>query len=114
VELEPGNVYRRYVADDLVDIEVLGHVAPEPFAFRAEWLGLLLAGLLGAAAVLAWRRGPSGKAKAPRAPRSREELVLAIARLDEEFEGGGEASPETRESYQSKRQRLLAELRRRS
>jgi hypothetical protein len=112
VEMEPGNVYRRYFAENLLDTEVQAQVAPEPTTFRAEWLGLFLAAVLGAAGVFGYRRRGISADVAEAAPRrTREEVVLAIAHLDEAFEEGGGSSPEERASYESTRSELLAELR---
>ena len=113
VELEPGNVYRRYVADNLLDSKIQGRVAPEPWTFKAEWVGLFLAFLFGAAGVFAYRRrGTIEEGREPVQARDREEIILAIARLDEEFEGEG--ASEARGPYEAKRRELLSELRRRS
>jgi len=115
VEMEPGNVYRRYVAENLLDTEVQAEVAPEPIAFRAEWLGLLLAAVLGAAGVFGYRRrGQSTEVTSHAPKRTREDIIVAIAHLDEAFDRGGEASMEGRASYESKRSDLLAELGRRN
>jgi hypothetical protein len=105
VELEPGNVYNRFVGDSIQDSSIEASVVPEPFQFRAEWLGLLLAAILGGAGVFAYRRKgsrgtgePSGKG-----PETREGLIQAIARLDEGFQGVQDPSEETRSEYSARR-----------
>ena len=45
---------------------------------------------------------------------NREELLTAVALLDEEFARGEDPTPEAREAYHARRERLLTELRRRS
>jgi hypothetical protein len=112
VELEPGNVFKRFAGEGLQDTVVRGTVAEEPWRPGAEGLGLLLAGLLAGAAVYAVRvRGGAGREEVP-ATRSRETLLLAIAKLDEEYESGTDPDPRRRERYASRRRKLLAELHR--
>ena len=114
VELEPGNAFRRYSAENLVDSEVRAQVAPEPWTLPAEWLGLMVTGLLGAAGILGYRR--RGRVAEDRRPSSekpsREQLLNTIARLDEEFQRKGDDSVRTRQRYEEKRGELLARLKR--
>ena len=112
VELEPGNVYRRYVAENLLETTIQASVAPEPWSLSAEWVAILLAGLLGGAGVYAYRRRspPSTEVSAPDAASTREELVLAVAELDEAFAAAGDESPAARGRYQRKREQLLDQL----
>jgi hypothetical protein len=116
LELEPGNVFRRYAGNDLRDAEVLGRVRAAPFRFRAEWIGLLLAAVLGGAGVFAYRaRGPKrGETAQGGAPPRREDLVLAIARLDEAFQEGKDLTQEDSDEYLARRRALLDQLKRRS
>jgi hypothetical protein len=116
VELEPGNVYRRYAGDSLSNTQIQAAVAPEPWVFPAEWMGLLLAVLLGAVGVYGLRRRGQGSRSSPVPEQQwgRDELVLAIARMDEAFERDPEPSPEARTAYEARRLALLSELRRSS
>jgi hypothetical protein len=113
VELEPGTVFRRYSGDGFLDTGIQAQVAPERWSFRAEWLGLLLAGLLGAAGVYGFRRR-SARLQPPGVPEPsrREELLLAIARLDEEFGGMENPSDADAEAYRARRRKLLSQLKR--
>ena len=114
VELEPGNAFRRYAADNLLDIEVRSEVAPEPWSLPAEWLGLLLAGLLGAAGIFGYRRrgrDVSGKA-ASSGGFSRDKLLLAIAILDREFQGKEDRSTSEQAEYEAERKDLVSSLKR--
>lgn len=116
LELEPGNVYRRYAGDSLSDTQIQAAVAPEPWAFPAEWLGLLLAVILVAAGVYGFRRRGRSLQPPPLPGKQggRDEIVLAIARLDEAFERNPEPSPEARSAYEARRRALLSDLRRSS
>jgi hypothetical protein len=111
VELEPGTVFRRYSGDGFLDTGIQARVAPDRWSFRAEWLGLLLLGLLGAAGVYGFRLR-SARPRAPQAqePSRREELLLAVARLDEEFAGLEDPSEGAAETYRARRGKLLSQL----
>jgi hypothetical protein len=119
VEMEPGNTFRRYVGDALEDTEIRAQVAPEPWSLSGEWLAVALAALLGAAGVFGLRR----RRAATRTPEpatkgetgmSRDQLLLAVARLDEEFQALSDPPEAIRLQYRDRRSRLMAELRRRS
>jgi hypothetical protein len=114
VELDPGNVFRRYAADNLRDMEVVATLAPEPWSLPAKWLGLAVAGLLGAAGIFGYRR--RGRViQAERVStegRSREDLLLGIAKLDEDFFGGKDPSAQARARYENERKKLLSRLKR--
>jgi hypothetical protein len=112
VEMEPGNVFRRYVGEELGDAMIEAHISPPGWRPRAEWLGILLAGLLAAAGVVALRRTTSGRRRASSEvrKRSREEVLVAIAQLDEEFSRRSSPDSDARRRYDSRREELLAEL----
>ena len=114
VELDPGNVFRRYAADNLSDMEIVATLAPEPWSLPAEWLGLAVAALLGAAGIFGYRRRgevirPEG---VPSDEGSREHFILGIAKLDEDFQGGEDHSARARARYEAERKRLLSKLKR--
>ncbi|HJR45466.1 MAG TPA: carboxypeptidase-like regulatory domain-containing protein [Actinomycetota bacterium] len=89
-----GTTYRRFTSESDLD-----PADPVQILIVAEGsAGILLLAGLGAGlaililiAVLAFRRTKKGKQAVPRAPipRSRDEILAAIARLDAEFEAGG-------------------------
>jgi hypothetical protein len=114
VELDPGNVFRRYAADNLRDMEVVATLASEPWSLPAEWLGLAVAALLGAAGIFGYRRRGMGLRLdgGPTEGSSREQLLLSIAKLDEDFEGGEDRSARARAEYGAERKRLLSRLKR--
>ncbi len=113
VQMDPGNVFDRWVGENLEDVEIQATVQAAPFQFRAEWLGLILAALLGGAGIFAFRsrrmEEEEEPATAPERP-SREELILAIAQLDEAFQASEDASEEARARYQARRTDLLTQL----
>ena len=118
VELEAGNRFRRFAADNLLDSEVRSRIAPEPWSLRPEWIALLMAGLLGIAGVVGyrWRGGAPARDSVPESsppiPASREDILLAIATLDEGFQASGEQVGEALDQYERQRNHLLSQLRR--
>jgi len=116
MELEQGNVFKRYEGLNFQDAQVSGRILAEPSPFRAEWIGLFLAALLGGVGVFAFRlRRPQKNVVEPAAEvRERASLVTAIAQLDEAFQSSGDRAPEARTRYQARRERLLGQLKQRS
>jgi hypothetical protein len=114
LELEPGNVFKRYSATNLTDTRVEARVMAGPFRFRAEWLGLVLAAVLGGAGVFAYRirRPLEGGTAGPRPPTGRKALILAIAQLDEAFDEGEGHTQEDRAEYLARRRALVERLKR--
>ena len=115
VEAEAGNAFRRYAGENLSDTEVRGRIASEPWHLPAEWLGLIMAGLLGVAGVVGYRRrdaAPPGEA-VPSRERARERLLLTIAQLDEEFQGrAADGATSAGKKYAARRKELLSKLKR--
>lgn len=116
LELEPGNLFRRFAGDGLVDSEVQVLISAEPWTFPAEGLGLLLAALLVAAGVYGYRRRSSSVpgSPTPTGPSTRAEFLEAVAVLDEEFGRRDQVTPQARRKYEDQRKQLLDELKRRS
>lgn len=115
VELEPGNTFRRYEGVNLSNTEIQARVQAAPFEIPAAWLGVILAGLLGAAGVFAYRRRrshPLSVEDGGPAHERRQDLLLAIARLDENFKDGEEGSSDQRRRYEERRKALLDRLKR--
>jgi hypothetical protein len=115
VELEPGNVFRSYGADNLQAPQVEVRVVADPMEIPAAWIGLFLAAVLGGIGVWGYRRGGDQQSPEPgveRAGRSRSDLLLAIARLDEAHHALQEPTEEEEGDYRSKRAILLSELKR--
>jgi hypothetical protein len=113
LELEPGNVFRWYAGEGFLDAEIASQVAPEAWSLPAEWLGLLLAGVLGAAGVYGFRRRRSGiRESVEESPLPRDRLLVAIASLDEAFSRMDSPTPQALTAYQAERAKLLEELKR--
>jgi hypothetical protein len=118
VELEPGNTFRRYSAEGLADTEVRAQVAADPWSLPAEWMGFILTAFLAAAGVVVFRLrrrsvGPGDDAGRKGAGRSsREDLLVAIATLDEDFSALEAPTADQRAAYEAERKRFLARLKR--
>ena len=111
VELEPGSSYRRFTASEVdgrtVRIVQGTEVHPPP----VEWMAVLLSLLLAGAGLWAvGQGGPSARSPAS-PPRTRAQLILEVARLDETFEALTDPSAEERGVYQARRRELLRRLR---
>jgi hypothetical protein len=112
VELEPGNVFRSYEALNLQVPSIEGQIVEGGLEIPAQYLGLLLAALLGGIGVWGYRRG-AGEALEPvgHVPgRSREEILLAIARMDEDFESQANPSQSEEARYRKQRDALMDQL----
>ena len=116
VEFEPGTAFRRYAADSLLDMEVRSEIAPEPWTLPAEWMGLALAGLLGAAGVFGYRRrgGNTPQETITSKELTRDRLVLAIAKLDQDFQSQENRTTSAKKEYETERNALLSKLKRRT
>lgn len=112
VELEEGNVFRSYVADNFRGAEIEGRIVGGGMEIPASWLGIFLAALLGGVGVWGYRRGAGelAIATAPSEEGSRAGLLLAIAELDQEFEGSQDHSNDEQRRYRAKREDLLERL----
>ncbi len=113
VEMEPGVQFRRYAGEALVNADVSFAEGDGAFTVPVRELALLLALLLTGAGVWAVRHR-SEEAELEPAEESREELLLEIARLDEEFEDLEAPGAEERARYRERRSTLLERLKRTS
>ena len=128
VEMEPGVQFRRYAAEGVSDQVARLSEGGDAFSVPVRELAVLLALLLTAAAIWALRRDPSASAGPEPVRREdspavgeladdegsggdREELLLSIARLDEEFESLDRPTDEAKERYRKRREKLLQRLR---
>lgn len=112
VQLEPEVFYARWRADAVTDRVI--RVRREEQGTSNDpgaWLGVALALVLLGAAIWAVRRaeGPDG-AQPTAAGDRRREILLKVARLDEEFEALDNPDPEARDSFRKRRAALLQHL----
>jgi hypothetical protein len=114
VELDAGNIFSRFEGVNLRDAEVRGRILSGSFHFRAEWLALILAALLGGVGVFAFRAGGSRVQKGPGrvATEDRRALILAVAELDEGFRRAADETRQARARYLARRKKLLKQLQR--
>lgn len=99
VSLEAGSNFRRYGGTDLVDATISIEPGTSERGIPMEGLAVLLAVLLGAAGVYAFRRPRLAATPAPvglQADR-RTALVLEVALLDERMDASGTSDAERRE-----------------
>lgn len=108
-EFEAGSTYRRFAGADVPGPAVTIVQTEEIRPPRVEWAAVLLALVLTAVGVAVLRpRATDPPVRIPTA--SRDELLLRVAQLDEDFERSGR-SPGERDAYQQRRTELLRRLR---
>jgi hypothetical protein len=108
-ELEAGTTYLHFNGANL-QVPMLRIVpAEEPFEPPVEWAALVLALLLAGAAMMALK-GRDRKPAAEESAKSRAELLLAVAQLDEAFERAGSANPSETAQYRRRRTELLQRI----
>lgn len=116
LEMAPEVSFRRFVGQDLDGGTLRILPRREPWRPQASWLGLFLAGLLGAAGVWAFRRSgarvPSAAPAEGSGSLTRQDVLWQVAVLDEEFARKKNPSPQARAEYRQERARLLEQLRR--
>ncbi|HET9947611.1 MAG TPA: hypothetical protein VFQ22_01675 [Longimicrobiales bacterium] len=115
VEMDAGETFRRYAAENLSVPFVQVLPGEEASAPPVRWIAVAVALAITVAALLALYGGPRA-AGAPRpavsrAERTRREILLRIARLDEEFERSGSRSEAEKLAYRREREELLRRLR---
>jgi len=113
VEMEPGTVYRRWSGQELSNRVVRVAPGQEGDDQVFPWIALGLALLLAAAGFWAvWRSGgePSGGPAGGPSPGGRAQVLMEVARLDEEFDAVEAPSEEERDRYRARRRDLLARL----
>ncbi len=113
VEMEPGVQYRRFAGENLADLSVSIAEEEEGTGIPIREMAVLLALLLTGAAIWAVRRRQEEEApvEAPVEITDREELLMAIAALDEEFEAKEGPSEEEEAHYRERRRELMERLR---
>ena len=120
-ELEPGSTFRRYVGTNLAAANVVFSPGNEAGELPLGWLIVVMA--LALSAVGLWavmgRRATLSSAPSPSQPNpgpvplvvSRQELLLKIAQLDQDFAEREGSGPEAEQRYARERAALLNRLR---
>ena len=125
VELEAGSTYRRYSGVDVGPDRVRVVEAETPGDLPVEWITVVVALALAAAAIVVLRgfsspeaaggvggAGPfAGGAGRGSAAADRQALLMEVARLDEAFEARPDPTDDERAAYERRRAELLRKLR---
>jgi hypothetical protein len=109
-QLDNGQMYRQFAGENLAQPEIrialVEEVPPPP----VEWIAVVLAMVLLGGGLLALR-GSRGRTVAPvGAGPSRQDVLIQIARLDEEYERESSPSKSRTREYQRKRAELMSRL----
>jgi hypothetical protein len=108
VELEGGSTYRRFAGEDVSTPFLTVALGEEQSPPPVRWIAVGLAAVLAAGGLLAFRGG-SRRPKPVRVD-ARHELIVELARLDEEFQGRTSPSKAAKQEYQSRRAELIRRL----
>jgi len=108
-EFEAGSTYRRFAGANLVGPAVTIVQTEEITPPRVEWAAVLLALILTAAGVVVLRPRSTNKPVAVPAL-DRQQLLLQVARLDEDFDRSPRSDAE-RQAYEQRRSELLRRAR---
>jgi len=108
IDLEVGQTFRRYAAENVTApfVRVTVGEAPEPP--RVQWIAVVLALVLAGGGLLALRGHAGRRASAPAG--DRQAILLQIARLDEDFERKASPSAAARRDYERRRGELMRRL----
>ena len=108
-EFEPGSTYRRFAGADLSGPVVTILKTEEVRPPEVEWVAVLLGLMLVVVGGIVLRPRSPNELVALRA-KNRQQLILEVARLDEDFEGRDRSEVE-RKSYERRRAELLRTIR---
>lgn len=108
-EFEPGSTYRRFAGADLSGPVVTIVKTEEVRPPEVEWVAVLLGLMLVVVGGIVLRPRSPKELVALRA-KNRQQLILEVARLDEDFEGRDRSEVE-RKSYERRRAELLRTIR---
>ena len=112
-QMESGVTYRRYAGENITDASVeiaLGEeIEPPP----VQWIAVILASILALGGILALRaRSTRGAVAAP--SDTRRDLLLEVARLDEDYQRQASPSEVVTREYRARRAALLQRLKERA
>jgi hypothetical protein len=111
IQLEAGSTYRRFAGQGItlpqVQISPVQESDPPP----VEWIAVALAFVLLGGGLLALRGAPRTAPQEAGGVGGKQEILLQIARLDEEYEGEDSPSGARTRAYEKRRAELLSRLR---
>jgi hypothetical protein len=114
IQTESGATYRRYagenVATPTVRISLGEEIAPPP----VHWVAVILASILAVGGILALRSRSASRAPARGRSGTREDLLLEVARLDEEYQRQSSPTESVTHDYRARRAALIQRLRERA
>ena len=112
-QMESGATYRRYAGENItiasVDIALGEDVEPPP----VQWIAVILAAILALGGILALR-ARSGRAPAAARSSTRQDLLLEVAHLDEDYRRQTSPSDAATREYRTRRAALVRRLRERA
>lgn len=112
IELEAGVTYRRFVGENVVVPQVRILMMEESRPPPVEWIAAVLALLLAAGGLLAFRGGPrAATAGARSGAGGRQALLVELARLDEQYESEKSPAAARTSEYRRRRSELMERLR---
>jgi hypothetical protein len=107
-ELPGGGTYRRYTAQSVSAASLVVTLGEEPGPPPVQWIAVALALVLAAGGMVALRRTTARPKPVP--IDGRQDLLLQLARLDEDFEGQQSPSRAAKQEYKQRRGELLLRL----
>ena len=112
-QMESGATYRRYAGENItaasVEVSLGEEVEPPP----VQWIAVILAGILALGGILALRaRSARGAVDTP--SNTRQDLLLEVARLDDDYQRQASPSEAVTREYRASRAALLQRLRERA
>jgi len=113
VEMPAGGTYRIYEGDSIALPMLSVTAGEESGPPPVQWIAVGLALVLAAGGLVALRQASVGRAStraAPRRPDARQDVILQLARLDEEFEAQRSPSKAAKQEYQQRRAELMSRL----
>jgi hypothetical protein len=112
VQTESGATYRRYAGENIATPAVVITLGEETSPPPVQWIAVILASILAVGGILALRT----RSRAPAAARSgtREDLLLEVARLDEDYQRHSSPTEAVTQEYRARRAALLQRLRERA
>jgi hypothetical protein len=114
VQTESGATYRRYAGENIAMASVQITMGEETSPPPVQWIAVILAAILTAGGILALRSRSASRAPAAARSGTREDLLLEVARLDEDYQRQSSPTDAVTQEYRARRAALLQRLRERA